>query len=165
MKARVQFLIVSSCSLLLISGCWQPISLNTVTPLQASAQPTPTPQPQASATPLAVPSVLRLLTSDQLRLKVGEELMLVGEVEMSNRERLSFDVVQTQLKIENHTPDLLKLNLMHRTITALKPGIAEIHIAPLSYPQAGITIKVIIEETPPSAIDLNNVAQIELEIE
>lgn len=153
-----------SALIIFIPSCWQPAPLPPSAPNPViSAPPLPTPQPQFSLSPAPSLSIQRLIASSYLRMRVGEELMLVGQVEMNNGERFDFDTVHTQLKIENRTPSLLRLDPVQRMITALQAGIAEIHLFSVSNPQVNITIQVFIENPPPS-ID-PNLALVELEIE
>lgn len=158
-----KWLFTQACLTVILFSCSQP----------APNTPAPVDQPQTPVTPSSVAPVLpgkvvdiatikRLLTSGELKMQVGEELMLLGEVEMSDKTKISFDSIQNQLKIENLKPELLNLNTSQRLVKALKAGTAEVKISPIANQALGLTIKITIQ-APPPAID-PNVALVELEI-
>ncbi|MBT9545238.1 MAG: hypothetical protein IV090_07595 [Candidatus Sericytochromatia bacterium] len=151
------------CLALVLMSCAQPVP-NTPAPV---AQPQ-TPDSPPSVAPivpdktLSIATIQRLLTSGELKMQVGEELMLLGEVEMSDKSKISFDSLKNQLKIENLKPELLNLNTSQRLVKALKAGTAEVRITPIANQALGLTVKITIQ-APPPAID-PNVALVELEI-
>ncbi|PIQ25886.1 hypothetical protein COW36_22385 [bacterium (Candidatus Blackallbacteria) CG17_big_fil_post_rev_8_21_14_2_50_48_46] len=166
MKSGLQFLLVNSLVLFILGGCAQSVNTTVSAPTDVK-EPVrallPQEKPQPSASPVSIATVLKVITSENLQLQVGEELMLVGDVEMSDKRKLSFDQIQKQLKIENLKPDVLSLDIGQRLIKALKPGLAEVRISPLNQEKLGLTVKVLIV-APPPAID-PQVALVELEIE
>lgn len=143
-------------------GCSQPAP-NTP-PTQQPQTPVIQPSiiPPVPDKPLTIATIKRILTSGELTMRVGEELMLLGEVEMSDKSKISFDNLKNQLKIENLKPELLNLDTTQRLVKALKAGTAEIKITPIANAALGLTVKVTIQ-APPPAID-PNVALVELEI-
>jgi PBP1b-binding outer membrane lipoprotein LpoB len=152
-----------TCLAIILMSCSQPVP-NTPAPVVQPNQAT-----EAPATPLLTPdknltiaSIKRLLTSGDLKMQVGEELMLLGEVEMSDKSRISFDSIKDQLKIENLDPELLTINTTDRLVKALKAGLAEVRITPLANEKLSLVVKISIE-APPPAID-PNIALVELEI-
>lgn len=151
------------CLALVLMSCAQSVP-NTPAPV---AQPQ-TPDSPPSVAPivpdktLSIATIQRLLTSGELKMQVGEELMLLGEVEMSDKSKISFDSLKNQLKIENLKPELLNLNTSQRLVKALKAGTAEVRITPIANQALGLTVKITIQ-APPPAID-PNVALVELEI-
>ena len=65
-------------------------------------------------------------TSTELNMRVGEELMLLGEVSFSDGKTLSFDQLKNILNVENKTPNLLSLDLNTRLVKALQSGSAKV---------------------------------------
>jgi len=151
------------CLALVLFACSQPAPN---TPAQVAPPQVPnTPAPVIPLLPdktVDIATIKRILTSGELKMQVGEELMLLGEVEMSDKSKISFDSIQNQLKIENLKPELLNLNTSQRLVKALKAGTAEVKITPIANQALGLTVKITIQ-APPPAID-PNVALVELEI-
>lgn len=137
------------------------------TPPTPSAQPTAVPTPKPTPIPLATPApaatVQQILVSSSLGLRVDEELLLIGDVVLSDGKKLAFDTAISLLTLNNQNPDLISLNPATRLIRGLKPGTATLTLASKTQPgvQLQVTIRV---EAPGSGID-PNVALVDIEIE
>lgn len=146
--------------------------LNACGPRPARTQ-NPQVQPSASAAPTARPTPLpsaaadapiqAILTSQQLELRVSEELMLIGDVRLANGRQVSFDAVMNQLELENQNPDLLAIDLQNRIIRALKAGTATVLISARNRPELRTRITVQIADLA-NAID-PNIALVDVEID
>ncbi len=126
-----------------------------------SATPRPTPLPSASVSTEA--KIQQILTSNELNLKVDEELLLIGDVLLSNGTKVSLDSVMPLLKLDNQNPDLLNLNAETRLVRALKAGTALVTVASKAQPDLKVLVTVRIE-TPAPGID-PNAALVDVEIE
>ncbi|MEZ0372987.1 MAG: hypothetical protein ACAI44_28100 [Candidatus Sericytochromatia bacterium] len=136
----------------------------------------PSPAPQATAkpvTPSATPlppvqsltpniHVQQIITTGELNLRVGEELMLIGDAMLSNGQKVSLDSVMSRLSLNNQNPDLMQLNSQTRVIKALKPGTAVVLVAATDNP--GLQVLVRIQISDATAID-PNIALIDVEVE
>lgn len=127
----------------------------------ASAVPTARPTPLPSAAPDA--PIQAILTSQELELRVSEELMLIGDVRLANGQQVSFDAVMNQLQLENQNPELLQLDLQNRIIRALKAGTATVLISARNQPELRTRITVQIAALA-DAID-PNIALVDVEID
>ena len=150
-------------SFVLFTGCG-PSPARTQSPQaqpSASAEPTARPTPLPSAAPDA--PIQAILTSQELELRVSEELMLIGDVRLANGRQVSFDAVMNQLQLENQNPDLLQLDLQNRIIRALKAGTATVLISARNQPELRARITVQIAALA-DAID-PNIALVDVEID
>lgn len=129
----------------------------------AAAVETPRPTPLPSASITAEAKIQQILTSNELNLRVDEELMLIGDVLLSNGTKVSLDSVMALLKLDNQHPELLSLNAETRLVRALKPGTALVTVSSKSQPDLKVLVTVRIE-TPAPGID-PNVALVDVEIE
>ena len=111
-------------------------------------------------------TIARIITRQTLKLQVGEEWMLNGDVQMDSLRVVRFESVAAQLVVENLTPELLALNSEQRLIKALKSGTAQIRIRSLlaEGPSVIVNIVIVSQSSVPSTLD-PNVALLELEIE
>lgn len=124
------------------------------------AAPEATPQPEVSA---AAAQIQSILTSSHLDLQVNEELMLIGDVKLSDGQTLSFDRVQDLITLKNNNPELLSLDLPNRLIKAQKAGVATLEIA--SRQQSNIKVQVTVQISPATP-DLDpNIALVNVEIQ
>lgn len=149
--------------LLLLAACTsQPTDSRpapTASPSQAPT-PTPTPLPTASVTPET--TIQAILTSSLLNLKVNEEMMLIGDLQLSNGQRVSLDALLAQLELQNLNPDLLQLDPASRLIKALKAGTATVVIKARN--GEGVTSRITVQiDNPTPGID-PNVALVDVEI-
>jgi len=136
---------------------------NPTNPAPSSAPPTALPTPLPAA-PVGLDAQIRsILSSQQLDLRVSEELMLIGDVTLSNGEKVSFDAVAELLQLENRNPDLLRLDVESRLIRALKAGTATVIISARQQPDLKLSITVRIAALS-SGLD-PNVALVDVEIE
>lgn len=147
----------------LLLGC---APQNTSTPAPSAkptAAPTPRPTPIPVATPAPAATVKEIQVSSSLGLRVDEELLLIGDVLLSDGKKLAIDTAMSLLTLSNQSPDLISLNPATRLIRGLKPGTATLTVA--SKTQPGVQLQVSIRvEAPGSGID-PNVALVDIEIE
>ncbi|MEZ0370528.1 MAG: hypothetical protein ACAI44_15670 [Candidatus Sericytochromatia bacterium] len=134
----------------------------------------PSPAPQATvkpptATPLPpvqslTPNihVQQIITTGELNLRVGEELMLIGDAMLSNGQKVSLDSVMSRLSLSNQNPDLMQLNTQTRVVKAIKPGTAVVLVAAKDNP--GLQVLVRIQISDATALD-PNIALIDVEVE
>ena len=149
-----------------LMACSPEPSNNVVKPTPKPATSTATPVPTATPSPAEIISeaqIKAILTSKTLDLQVNEELMLIGDIQLDNGVKRSFDQVQNLIKIKNNHPSLLSLDLKNRLIKALKAGTATVEIASLDNPQIKVLINVKIAPVTPG-ID-PNVALVDVEIQ
>jgi hypothetical protein len=151
-----------SISFLLLQGCFPTVIISP--PVATSVRPTDATPTEAHTVSSSLETVARIMTRSTLVLKVGEEWMLDGDVQMNNFRVVRFDAVAAHLLIENLSPDLITLNVNQRLIKALKAGSAEIRIRSLHAAVPPVTVKVLIESPSESLLD-PNLAVLELEIE
>lgn len=148
--------------------------------MACSPEPTssaPIPSPQANSIPEASPPVVTaspaiaiseaqiqaFLTSKTLDLQVNEELMLIGDIQLDDGTRRSFDQVQNLITITNNHPDLLSLDLKNRLIKALKAGTATVELAVRDHPTVKVLVTIKIAAVTPG-ID-PNIALVDVEIQ
>lgn len=136
--------------------------------------PAPTPQPtetpKATAKPSPIPSasvpaaatLQQLITSSELNLKVGEEIMLIGDAVLSDGSKVSIDSIQNRLNLTNQTPELLALNTDNRLLKALKAGTAVIQVAAKDNPSLQVLVRVMIADNA-ETID-PNVALVDVQV-
>jgi len=130
--------------------------------------PQPTEIPKATAKPTPLPSapvaatVQQLITSSELNLKVGEEIMLIGDAMLSDGTKVSIDSIQSHLNLTNQTPDLLSLNVDTRLLKALKAGTAVIQVAAKDNPGLQVLVRVNIADNA-ETID-PNVALVDVQV-
>lgn len=148
---------------MLASCAPQPANTPAPSPSTAVPQATPTPTPLPSASVAPAVKIQQLITSSELNLKVGEEIMLIGDAMLSDGTKVSLDSIQSRLNITNQTPELLKLDLASRLVTALQSGTAMIQLAAKDNPSLQITVRVNIAA---KADELDpNVALVDVQIE
>ncbi|MGV3526818.1 MAG: hypothetical protein ACO1RX_21550 [Candidatus Sericytochromatia bacterium] len=148
--------------LLLVACTSQPTDSRPAPTASPSQAPTPTPTalPSASLTPET--TIQAILTSPLLNLKVNEEMLLIGDVQLSNGQRVSLDALLSQIELQNLNPDLLQLEPSTRLLKALKAGTATIVIKARA--AASISSRVTIQiDNPTPGID-PNVALVDVEI-
>lgn len=138
----------------LLASCFPEVKTpNTSTPetppqTTASSSPAPAPSQPAVIVPGDSESIQQILTSGELALQVNEELMLIGDLRLSSGRTVSFDVLQSRLRFENQTPELLILDTQSRLIKALKSGEATILISSRENPALKIPVRVKITPAP-----------------
>ncbi len=155
----LSFLVLVGCS---PTGCsTQNASAPSPAPTAIVSTPKPTPLPSGSVAPTL--KIQQIITSGSLTLKVDEELMLIGDVKMSDGKQVSFDSVKTLLMLENLNPDLISLNPDTRLIRALKSGSATLVIGAKGVLGVQATVNIQIAGNTPG-ID-PNVALVDVEIE
>lgn len=153
------FFFLTACS---PAGCsTQNTSTPSPEPTVIVSTPRPTPLPSVSVTPAL--KIQQILTTGSLNLKVNEELMLIGDVKMSNGQQVSFDSVKSLLMLENLNPDLISLNPDTRLIRALKSGTATLVIGAKGSLGVQATVNIQIAGNT-SEIDPNT-ALVDVEIE
>lgn len=152
-----------------------PLSLFFLVSCTSKPANTPAPTPQPTETPIAtkpspIPSapvpaaatLQQLITSSELNLKVGEEIMLIGDAVLSDGTKVSLDSIQNRLNLTNQTPELLTLNADSRLLKALKAGTAVIQVAAKDNPGLQVLVRVLIADNA-EAID-PNVALIDVQV-
>ena len=139
------------------------VSTNPTPQASATSVPTPTPTPLPSASVPSEIKIQQILTSGTLSLRVDEELMLIGDVMLSNGQKVSLDSVKQLLKLDNQNPDLLLLNTDTRLLRALKAGTAIVAVSAKDQPDLKVLVTIRIE-TPAAVMD-PNAALVDVEIE
>ncbi|PKL75895.1 MAG: hypothetical protein CVV27_13015 [Candidatus Melainabacteria bacterium HGW-Melainabacteria-1] len=131
------------------------------TPSSAPATPKPTPLP--IATPAAAAQVQQIFTSPSLNLRVNEELMLIGDVLLSDGKKLSFDQVMSLIQLKNQSPELLLVDPTTRLMRALKAGTAVLAISAKNQTNIQMLVTVRIADGD-AGID-PNIALVDVEVE
>lgn len=146
--------IVAIFLLSLLTSCFPeaktPNTSSPQTPPQATASssPAPAPSPPAVIVPGTAESIQQILTSGELALQVNEELMLIGDLRLKSGRTVSFDELQSLLRFENTSPELLTLDAESRLIKALKSGEAIVLISSRENPALKISVRVKITPAP-----------------